>query len=100
MSLQLAVSSTFKKVPSRGVIERNCWIKALNLASVIPKPASAQASKPPSIGMGEPFLGLYTNGTKKTYKLCCISITSINALIAVGAWLRSLFFVEAVKWKR
>jgi hypothetical protein len=40
------------------------------------------------------------NGTKKSYKLCCISITSINALIAVDAWLRSLFFVGAVKWKR
>ncbi|WP_442946258.1 helicase-related protein [Nostoc sp. 'Peltigera membranacea cyanobiont' 232] len=43
---------------------------------------------------------LDVNGTKKSYKPCCISITSINALIAVGAWLRSLFFVEAVKWKR
>ncbi|OYE01467.1 hypothetical protein CDG79_29245 [Nostoc sp. 'Peltigera membranacea cyanobiont' 232] len=44
--------------------------------------------------------GQRMNGTKKSYKPCCISITSINALIAVGAWLRSLFFVEAVKWKR
>ncbi len=40
------------------------------------------------------------NGTKKSYKPCCISITSMNALIAVDTWLRSLFFVGAVKWKR
>ncbi|MCG6138853.1 MAG: hypothetical protein MET45_30400 [Nostoc sp. LLA-1] len=46
MSLQLAVGSKLKKVPERGVIERNCWIKALNLASLMPKPASAQADKP------------------------------------------------------
>jgi hypothetical protein len=46
--LQLAASSTFKKVPDLGVIERNCWIKALNLASVMPNPTSAQADNPPS----------------------------------------------------
>ncbi|MBC1237356.1 MULTISPECIES: hypothetical protein [Nostoc] len=50
MSWQLAVSSTLKKVPGWGLIERNCWIKALNLVLVMPKPASAQAPKPPSMG--------------------------------------------------